>query len=343
MGLMGPQVDISDSFGEYLRRERESRDINLEEIASYTRIKLKALEAIEEDDFASLPPLAFVRAFIRCYSDYVGLNVPDVMLRFDSFVQNRYPELTGEAAVIHKRPAPKQRYLLLGFMIIAVLVGALAFWLANSPDDVSKKTDEPRDRAGLYSGSSLPTTDEIISGGGTTEEPGDSIPATDETPDPVEENGVSTPAAGASPDQPEPNEPPAREPIVPKYPWISRLGEELGPPKDLCEKCGSPPSSTGGGSAPPETSPATSIRHRVVLSLEEACWVSFSIDGEDPPRQAILNPEENPTVAFEASRSLRLALGNPDGVSSVQYNGKPYDYNPNTAPWIMKFPPGGGD
>ena len=67
------------SFGENLRREREMRGISLEEISSSTKINIRFLEAMECDDFASLPGGIFTRSFIRSYANYLGLDAEQVL------------------------------------------------------------------------------------------------------------------------------------------------------------------------------------------------------------------------------------------------------------------------
>src|ERR1039457_6320710 len=70
------------AFGEDLRREREMRGVSLEEIASATKISLRFLEAIEQEDFKKLPGGIFGRSFIRTYAKYLGLDEERVLTEF---------------------------------------------------------------------------------------------------------------------------------------------------------------------------------------------------------------------------------------------------------------------
>ena len=45
----------SPPFGERLRRERESRNITLQEMSESTKISQHCFKLLEDDDFASLP------------------------------------------------------------------------------------------------------------------------------------------------------------------------------------------------------------------------------------------------------------------------------------------------
>jgi len=62
------------SVGELLRRERERQGLALTDIAEQTRIKKRYLEALERDDFDSLPGRFFARSFTTQYAERLGVN-----------------------------------------------------------------------------------------------------------------------------------------------------------------------------------------------------------------------------------------------------------------------------
>jgi len=62
------------SFGENLRREREMRGVTLQEISAATKISVRFLQALENEDFEQLPGGIFTRGFIRAYAKYLGLD-----------------------------------------------------------------------------------------------------------------------------------------------------------------------------------------------------------------------------------------------------------------------------
>lgn len=67
------------SFGLWLRRQREMREISLREIADRTKISLRYLEAMEADRFDLLPAPIFAKGFLREFARYVGLSPDDVV------------------------------------------------------------------------------------------------------------------------------------------------------------------------------------------------------------------------------------------------------------------------
>jgi len=67
------------TFGEELRRERELRQISLREIAQATKIDLRRLEALEQNDFSRLPGGLYNRGFVRAYCDHIGVDAESMV------------------------------------------------------------------------------------------------------------------------------------------------------------------------------------------------------------------------------------------------------------------------
>lgn len=121
---------MEESFGSYLSREREFRKISLKEVASATRIGSATLQAIEQDDFKKLPGKAFVRGYLKAYAQHVGLDVADVLLRYEHWLAQA--EGTDPTVTIpHKKKWHWQWKYLWIFSIASVIV-ALAALLSRS-------------------------------------------------------------------------------------------------------------------------------------------------------------------------------------------------------------------
>ena len=61
------------NFGERLKRERELREVSLEEITTATRIGPHFLEALENEEWSKLPGGVFNRGFVRSIARFLGL------------------------------------------------------------------------------------------------------------------------------------------------------------------------------------------------------------------------------------------------------------------------------
>jgi cytoskeleton protein RodZ len=71
------------NFGERLKRERELREVSLEEITSATRIGPRFLEALENEDWEKLPGGVFNRGFVRSVARYLGLDEESFLAEYD--------------------------------------------------------------------------------------------------------------------------------------------------------------------------------------------------------------------------------------------------------------------
>ncbi len=60
--------------GATLRQARKRREIELSEVEAATRVRLKYLRAIEDEDWEALPGSVYTRGFIRAYASFLGLD-----------------------------------------------------------------------------------------------------------------------------------------------------------------------------------------------------------------------------------------------------------------------------
>jgi len=111
------------SIGAYLKRERELRQVSLEELVQTTRVPLKMLLHIEADNFDGLPGDVFARGFVRAYARALGLDAADVLGKFD-----RKIDLTAAPPPLSTIDAP-ERGRSFG-IAIALVILVLLFTLA---------------------------------------------------------------------------------------------------------------------------------------------------------------------------------------------------------------------
>ena len=74
-------------IGQDLKRERELRGISLKEIAESTKINIRFLQALEEDQLDVLPGKFFTRGIIRGYAKYLGLEEDSVLNKYHEALQ----------------------------------------------------------------------------------------------------------------------------------------------------------------------------------------------------------------------------------------------------------------
>ncbi len=72
---------MSETIGQQLKKTREARNLTVKKVTQSTHIQARFLEAIEADDFDSLPSPVQARAFLRLYAEFLGLSLDDLIAR----------------------------------------------------------------------------------------------------------------------------------------------------------------------------------------------------------------------------------------------------------------------
>jgi len=111
-----------DSFGEYLKRERELRGVTLEEIAKASNISKTYLNSLENDDFENLPAEVFIKGFIRCYAENTGMDGSEAVLAYNSFIANK--RISQPASEISTETPIESNVKTPFFMTIVILIVA---------------------------------------------------------------------------------------------------------------------------------------------------------------------------------------------------------------------------
>jgi len=150
------------SFGEELRRERELRRITLREVAETTKINLRYLEALENNDFEHLPGGVFNRGFVRAYAQFIGIDPEAMVTAYLAEEQSQGKPGVAKPPPSDSRPAPgltpvpqpgpRKAWLTWSLLILAVValgvVGALIyFWLARGNTETQPQRTTARTSA----------------------------------------------------------------------------------------------------------------------------------------------------------------------------------------------------
>ncbi len=280
-----------ESFGRYLRAEREAREVSIDDLSRVTKINRQILQFIETDDFEKLPPPVFVRGFVRAISKTLGLAPEEFVRRYDDYVATHGPQAPGPAAPLSSAPpkvsqgqgmeAPRRSFGRAPFFAgIAFLVVALVLGYRLA----AKKGAGAPKRA-----------------------------AKEEKSEPV--------LPRAEPSEAVQNPPQAAGGIAPE-----EAGMPEAPPKGGIDPAAKPPLAPAPASlAAPARVPADGSAalgsHTVFLRAKGACWVQLTSDAE-PPKEYIL--QLNETISQKYEKTLTLRAGNPVNLS-FDWEGKHYE------------------
>lgn len=143
---------VKSGVGEALQRERLSRQLSLDEIASATKISTRFLKAIEAEDFPSLPGLIFTRNFVRQYASYMEMDAEPFLAML--------PKFDLDSAPMPDPPAKQRRSVWnsrwnsamasVAWTLLACGAGAAGYIHFNRPNHpVQAATPEPQSGASV--------------------------------------------------------------------------------------------------------------------------------------------------------------------------------------------------
>jgi cytoskeleton protein RodZ len=110
------------SFGEPLKRQREMREISLNELTVATRVPLKFLEAFENEDWDKLPGGVFNRGFVRAIARFLGLSEEHLLAEYD-LAYGEYRVATPPPPE-NPIPSPPKWLVALGALVILLAIAA---------------------------------------------------------------------------------------------------------------------------------------------------------------------------------------------------------------------------
>jgi cytoskeleton protein RodZ len=111
------------SFGELLKREREMREVSLNEVTVATRIAPKFLEALENQDWEKLPGGVFNRGFVRSIARYLGLDEEHLLAEYD--LAHGEQKVESPAPPENRIPSPSKWLVVLTVLVILLGVAGV--------------------------------------------------------------------------------------------------------------------------------------------------------------------------------------------------------------------------
>jgi cytoskeleton protein RodZ len=117
---------LSTGLGAVLRNEREKKGLTLDQVASITKVRVKIVEALENETWGDLPPSVFVRGFIRSYAKVLGLDGKELLHLHERVAA--LPAVTAKPVEVQHR-SYKGRFLLA--VIVVLILGFVAYLLVE--------------------------------------------------------------------------------------------------------------------------------------------------------------------------------------------------------------------
>jgi len=131
------------TFGERLKRERELREVKLDEISNATRIGPRFLEALENEAWEKLPGGVFGRGFVRSIARYLGLNEESLLAEYDLARGEKLNPSPAKPEVRIPSPPkwiPVAAVLVILLLLLGLVLGGLYGWRKYKAHKLAKQS-----------------------------------------------------------------------------------------------------------------------------------------------------------------------------------------------------------
>ncbi len=289
---------MGSGVGALLRDERQRKGLDFAQVSELTRIQPHILQALESEDWPSLPSPIFVKGFVRSYAHAVGLDAGEIVALYQKTapIESTTPKPLGE-------PAGSRKTLSVVLILLLVTM-ALAYFLWK--EYLPGKGVSERSQAIQSVDSAMVNSEPVQETFSETQE----LPLKKQT----------EPVSGQAPESVE-QVPRTEKALTPtaSAPGPSPELVDVKPPDKPLQKKASTSFSAGSLLAyEPEISPGPETRDLILkANVREKTWVRIFVDDQDP-KEYIFTPGSHPE--WKAKEGMELLIGNAAGIS-FEFNG----------------------
>jgi cytoskeleton protein RodZ len=108
-----------ESVGQKLRETREQHNFSVEQVARDTHISKQYLEALEQEQFSTIPGETYIIGFLRNYAEYLSLNPEEIVSLYKN-IQIQEQPLPMTELLEPSRPKASPRIFILLVIVLAV-------------------------------------------------------------------------------------------------------------------------------------------------------------------------------------------------------------------------------
>lgn len=139
--------------GILLRQAREEKGLSYQDIENSIKIRVRYLQALENEEYNILPEKTYVRGFLRNYARHLGLNPEEIVGLFNSSLQKETPP------EYHKPLTPIQSTPVWFKPIVILIMALFAIAIVIGITYLSKMNDDPK--VSDYQPTPLPTAPQV--------------------------------------------------------------------------------------------------------------------------------------------------------------------------------------
>ena len=117
--------------GEQLRHTREQKNLSVTDVASQLNLEARIIEAIEANDFESLPAATYARGYLRSYAKILNIDADVILAAYNNEAPDP-PEIIPEVKHSSQTSSSDKPVRAFTYLVSLTLVILLAAWLYSN-------------------------------------------------------------------------------------------------------------------------------------------------------------------------------------------------------------------
>jgi len=289
---------VESGVGALLKDERQRKGLDFGQVSEMTRIQPHILQALEREDWPSLPSPIFVKGFVRSYAHAVGLDEGEIVALYQKTapIESTTPKPLGESV--------GSRKTLSVVLVLLLVTMALAYFLWKGY--LPGKGVSERSQAIQSVDSSMVNSEPVKETFSETQElplKKQKEPVSGKVSESMEQVARTEKALIQAASAPGPS-PELVDVKPPKNPVEEKTATTFSAEPLLAYE--------------PEISPGSETRELILkANVREKTWVRIFVDDQDP-KEYVFTPGSHPE--WKAKEGLELLIGNAGGIS-FEFNG----------------------
>jgi len=122
------EIKNAASLGETLKKARSQKNVSLEQAEEETKVRIKYLKALEEEDYAILPETVYSIGFLAKYADFLELEKESLV---DQFKRERGTSKKNSKLLLERNLKESFFYLTpktaIFFLIVVFIIGIVGY------------------------------------------------------------------------------------------------------------------------------------------------------------------------------------------------------------------------
>ena len=128
------------TVGQILKKHREQANVSIETIAAPLKLSELQVQRLENDEFALLGPITFVKGYIKNYCRELKVDSAPIIAMMPAPPEPTKPANMQSFSRRTEKEANDSRLMLFSYLILAIVIGSSALWFWQNATPIEEQT-----------------------------------------------------------------------------------------------------------------------------------------------------------------------------------------------------------